>query len=248
MEFSYHSKRRQEDRLALHVVLSVCEVNVMANGFLTGGISSPCEYGWENMQGTDKVRFCQQCKLNVYNLSSMNSEEASKIVQEENNLCARISTRPDGTVYTDNCPYRLRSVRNFLRTCAPFALVALAWVFQQSVADAQGLIGEPVGGRFGQSNEVGQLADYGYDSARDISRIATIASFWSALLAGCYNIGKARKKAHTWLLNDASRRVAKLVVIREIWRAIYWIILLPIAVHLLGTWCINIFTGLAGGL
>lgn len=236
-------------QLALPVVLPVYEVNVMANSFLTGGIASPCEYGWENMQGTDQIRFCQQCKLNVYNLSSMTNEDASKVVRElGDNLCARISRRADGTIYTDNCPYRLRKVRNFLRRCAPFALLATAWVFQQSVAEAQGLVGAPIEGRFGQSNEVGQLADYDYDTARDVSRTITLASFCSALLAGCYNIAKARKKARAWLLNDASKRVVKMLVRREIRRAIFWILLLPLAIHLIGTWCINNFGGLAGGL
>ena len=222
----------------------------MANGFLNGGISSPCEYGWENMQGDDKVRFCQQCKLNVYNLTTLTKEEASKVVQElgENNLCARICKRSDGTVYTDNCPYKLRRMRNFLRRCAPFALVLLAWVFHQSIADAQGLVGAPVDGRFGQSNEVRQLADYGYDTARDVCRVITFASFWSALLAGCYNIGNARRKARLWLLNDASKRVVALLVRREIWRAVYWIIILPLSIYLIGTYCINNFGGLDGGL
>lgn len=47
--------------------------------------------------------------------------------------------------------------------------------------DGGGFVGAPVCPRFGQSNEVGQLADYGYDTARDISRVLTLIS---ALICG----------------------------------------------------------------
>jgi hypothetical protein len=40
---------------------------------------------------------------------------------------------------------------------------------------AQGLIGAPVDPRYGGSGEVGGLADYGYDTARDIGRIVTMS-------------------------------------------------------------------------
>jgi hypothetical protein len=40
-----------------------------------------------------------------------------------------------------------------------------------------GLVGAPVHPRFGQSNKIGKLADYGFDTARDISRMVTFVSF-----------------------------------------------------------------------
>ena len=42
-------------------------------------------------------------------------------------------------------------------------LVLMAFGVYDQAAHAQGLVGAPVDPRYGQSNEVGQLADYGYD-------------------------------------------------------------------------------------
>src|ERR1700679_4381946 len=64
----------------------------------------------------------------------------------------------------------------------PLLLLGLG-VYDQA-AHAQGLVGAPVDPRYGQSNEVGQLADYGYDCARDISRVVTALSTIPSSLAG----------------------------------------------------------------
>ena len=57
------------------------------------------------MEGDDRVRFCGECELNVYNLSSMTEDEALKLVEErEGRLCVRFYQREDGTVLTSDCP------------------------------------------------------------------------------------------------------------------------------------------------
>ncbi len=78
-------------------------------------IEIPCPTSWENMTGDDTVRFCGQCSLNVYNISSMTDKEAEAVFAKGKNgerLCARLYRRPDGTVMTDNCPRALRKIRN----------------------------------------------------------------------------------------------------------------------------------------
>ena len=75
-------------------------------------IAAPCKAGWGQMIGTDRVRFCGQCNLNVYNLSSMTKTEAeSLIVQTEGRLCVRFYRRTDGSILTDNCPIGLRVIK-----------------------------------------------------------------------------------------------------------------------------------------
>jgi hypothetical protein len=75
-------------------------------------IAARCEADWEQMIGTERVRFCGQCNLNVYNLSSMTREQAeSLIAQTEGRLCARFYRRRDGSILTDNCPVGLRAIR-----------------------------------------------------------------------------------------------------------------------------------------
>lgn len=68
-------------------------------------IASPCGVDWSSMEGTDQVRFCSECRLSVYNLSEMTTEEAVKVVEEaEGRLCVRLYKRADGTVITRDCP------------------------------------------------------------------------------------------------------------------------------------------------
>jgi hypothetical protein len=51
------------------------------------------------MQGDDRVRYCPECKLNVYNFSALSPREIERLVaQTEGRLCARYYQRADGTM------------------------------------------------------------------------------------------------------------------------------------------------------
>jgi uncharacterized surface anchored protein len=78
------------------------------------------------MGGDERVRFCDHCQLNVYNLSSLNKADAEALlVSTEGRLCARLYRRSDGTVLTSDCPVGVRALRRKIaRTAAAaFALV-----------------------------------------------------------------------------------------------------------------------------
>src|SRR5207302_9939570 len=75
-------------------------------------VVAPCPADWDNMIGGDRVRFCRQCQLNVYNLSAMSRYEAeSLIARTEGRLCVRFFRRKDGSILTDNCPVGLRALK-----------------------------------------------------------------------------------------------------------------------------------------
>ncbi len=112
-------------------------------------------------------------------------------------------------------------------------LVLMAIGAYDQVAHAQGLVGAPVDPRFGQSNEVGQLADFGYDTARDISRVVTALSTIPSSMAGM-KIAFGQRDG-----GEAAMNVAKGLGIGFGG---------PTAVHLIGTFAINNFGGLGGGL
>lgn len=79
-------------------------------------IAAPCNAGWDNMKGDDRVRYCGLCKKNVYNLSDMSRADAVALIREKDGeMCARYYRRPDGTILTDNCPVGLRAIRNRVR-------------------------------------------------------------------------------------------------------------------------------------
>ena len=75
-------------------------------------VAAPCHVGWDNMVGTERVRFCGQCSLNVYNLTAMTKREAEHLIsQTEGRLCIRYYRRTDGTILTKNCPVGLRALK-----------------------------------------------------------------------------------------------------------------------------------------
>jgi hypothetical protein len=68
-------------------------------------IASPCAARWEDMGGDDRVRFCDHCRKNVYNLSNLPAAEATALLGAKGGqLCARIYQRADGTVLAEDCP------------------------------------------------------------------------------------------------------------------------------------------------
>src|SRR5688572_13815455 len=75
-------------------------------------VASPCPADWDSMIGDERVRFCGQCELNVYNLSAMTKAQADNlIVRTEGRLCVRFFRRKDGSIITQDCPVGLRALR-----------------------------------------------------------------------------------------------------------------------------------------
>lgn len=68
-------------------------------------VASPCSQDWNAMIGSERKRFCGECKLNVYNLSGMSRTEAENLIMNaEGRLCVRFYQRADGSVLTEDCP------------------------------------------------------------------------------------------------------------------------------------------------
>ena len=86
-------------------------------------IASPCSQDWNEMIGTERKRFCGECKLNVYNLSGMTRSEAQTLLlNSEGRLCVRFYKRADGTILTEDCPVGWQAIkRRVSRTAAAFA-------------------------------------------------------------------------------------------------------------------------------
>jgi hypothetical protein len=75
-------------------------------------IAAPCQADWDQMIGSERVRFCGQCSLSVYNLSGMTRSDAeSLIARTEGRLCVRFYRRSDGSIITKDCPVGLRAIR-----------------------------------------------------------------------------------------------------------------------------------------
>lgn len=104
-------------------------------------ISSPCTVDWEGMRqrpGDGRVRFCGQCRQNVYNVEAMSRGEARRLIAaREGSVCVRILRRPDGTVVTADCWARLRAARR--RGILPFLGMMLLVALTEICAIGVGL-------------------------------------------------------------------------------------------------------------
>lgn len=106
-------------------------------------IASPCPKLWTEMELTDSdaVRFCGDCKKNVYDVSKMSTSETELLVQKASaaanagqgrSLCMQLYRRADGTIITDDCPVGLRRVRDAWRKVRNAAAAAIALVLTQA--------------------------------------------------------------------------------------------------------------------
>lgn len=104
-------------------------------------IASPCHEPWEAMNDVegasrDRVRHCARCDLDVFNVSSMDREEAEIFVREREGerTCIRMFRRLDGTVITRDCPTAERARRRL-----PLAITAVATLASAFVGAGLGL-------------------------------------------------------------------------------------------------------------
>ena len=75
-------------------------------------VASPCPADWDKMIGDDRVRFCGQCELKVYNLSAMTRTQAEDLIAgTERRLCIRYYRRKDGSILTLDCPVGLERLK-----------------------------------------------------------------------------------------------------------------------------------------
>ncbi len=71
------------------------------------------------MSGDERVRHCERCDLNVFNLSEMNRSDAEDLIRKsEGRMCIRYHARADGTMITSDCPVGRGLVRRRLRRIA----------------------------------------------------------------------------------------------------------------------------------
>lgn len=78
-------------------------------------VASPCRVPWSSMAGDERVKHCRQCKLDVYNLSSMSEDEALDFLaaaEGKERTCILFYRRSDGTIITRDCPKGVAHMKN----------------------------------------------------------------------------------------------------------------------------------------
>lgn len=87
-------------------------------------IATPCSADWDSMDGDERKRFCQACKLNVYNVAELSPKEVGDLLSTSRGgrVCMQIYRRRDGTVITRDCPVAVQRVKKaFKRGVAAIA-------------------------------------------------------------------------------------------------------------------------------
>ena len=104
-------------------------------------VSSPCSANWDRMQGDERVRYCPECKLNVYNFNAMDATEIEQLVRNrEGRLCARFYARSDGRLLTHDCPVGFRAR---LRRGSRAATTLLSMALSATLTAAQTIRSKP---------------------------------------------------------------------------------------------------------
>lgn len=98
-------------------------------------VASPCNVPWESMTGDERVRHCSSCDRNVYDLSSMSTEDAKKVL-ECDDVCAQFYRRSDGTILTADCPVGVEKKRKNRRKAVVIAATIASTVAASAFAAA----------------------------------------------------------------------------------------------------------------
>lgn len=116
-------------------------MNKVQNHTLNLRVASPCKADWNEMTGNDRVRFCRQCNLNVYDLALLTTDEVVQLIGSNGRICGRLHRRLDGTVITRDCPVGLRALRKRASrrvTAAVTALLSLSSALMGQTREAVG--------------------------------------------------------------------------------------------------------------
>lgn len=90
-------------------------------------VAAPCTADWNDMPGTERVRFCRACEKHVYNLSAMTERAAEALLREhEGAACIRLARRADGTIVNQDCPVGRRRVQLRTAFLIGFGVIAAA--------------------------------------------------------------------------------------------------------------------------
>ena len=98
-------------------------------------VASPCPASWDQMAGDHKIRYCGQCRLNVYNLAEMSREEVAAVVRKtDGRLCGRLYVRADRMATLRDCPrgaFRKRVQRGIM-VAAVLMIAGFGWFLKSA--------------------------------------------------------------------------------------------------------------------
>jgi hypothetical protein len=101
-------------------------------------ISSPCPESWDRMAGDNRIRFCDRCNLNVYNLAVMKPHEVEALVRKASGrLCGRLYMRNDRTATLKDCgaSRARRRVKRAVAVSIILLLGGFSWMLRAAITE-----------------------------------------------------------------------------------------------------------------
>jgi hypothetical protein len=88
-------------------------------------VSSPCLADWDQMTGTDQIRFCNHCNLQVHNISELTYSQAARLIaRSKGRLCVRYYRDSEGAPITRQAPVALHKIARRVSRLAASAFSA----------------------------------------------------------------------------------------------------------------------------
>jgi hypothetical protein len=87
-------------------------------------IGAPCPMDWNQLSGDERVRHCERCRLNVYNIADLSPEAVRDLVaRTEGRLCVTLYVREERTAAVRECGWARQ--RRWIRRAVTAGLVLL---------------------------------------------------------------------------------------------------------------------------
>jgi hypothetical protein len=98
-------------------------------------VASPCQESWDEMRGTDEVRFCSHCSKSVHDVSRLTRAQAERLVAlSRGGVCVRLVRRADKSVVVKESRASFGRVRRRVSFVASAMLAALLGLFTDARA------------------------------------------------------------------------------------------------------------------
>jgi hypothetical protein len=92
--------------------------------------ATACSADWEKMTGAGSVKFCEQCKSQVYDFTKMEMPEVEELIfKREGKRKFDLYKRRDGKFLAADCPVGVRNKRSRMLACMAGALLFLGCLY-----------------------------------------------------------------------------------------------------------------------
>lgn len=115
VDFAAKTKAGQEERLREQLETQPPEPAKPFSPIVDFKPATPCGSQWDSMTGSGRIKFCQHCKLQVYDFAKTEMPEAKEtIYKQEGKENFSLYKRKDGKFLTSDCPVGVKRKQTML--------------------------------------------------------------------------------------------------------------------------------------